>query len=261
MNSEKYTHRKKGLFPGKGFILKATRVLYFPYQWLIAYPLFAVITMIASLMCMVLVPWKGPKTAGNIAAIPWARMGCWLTPVILTVRGRHHINPVQSYIIAANHQSHFDILIIYGWMGIDFKWVMKESIRKVPFLGHACEVMGHIFIDRSNTKAALMSIQNAKSKIKDGTSIFFFPEGTRSRDGVLKEFKKGAFRMALDLNLPILPVTINGTKNILPKHSSSLFPGKVEMIIHPPIDTAPFTADTLDELVEVVKASIQSKIV
>lgn len=246
--------------PENGLLMKAAKLLYLPYQWLIGVPLFVLSTVLFSLIAMILVPWKGPKATANYSAIPWARLGCYMIPVFLKIRGREHVDPAQSYVIAANHQSHVDILIIYGWIGIDFKWVMKESIRKIPFMGKACDAMGHVFIDRSNPAAAISSIERAKARIQNGTSILFFPEGTRSRDGHLQDFKKGAFRTALDLNLPILPVTINGTKTILQKNSSRIFPGKVEMIFHPPVETAPFTADRMEDLMKIVRASIQSEL-
>ena len=240
--------------------MKIARILYLPYQWLIASPIFAASTALFSLIAIILVPWKGAKVAARYSGIPWARVACYLTPVFLKIRGRENVDPFQSYVIAVNHQSHVDILILYGWVGIDFKWVMKESIRKIPFIGIACDRMDHVFIDRSNPAAAIASIERAKEKITNGTSILFFPEGTRSKDGHLQKFKKGAFRTALDLNLPILPVTINGTKNILQKHSSRLFPGRVEMIFHPPVDTAVFSADRMEDLMETVKSSIQSEL-
>ena len=164
----------------------------------------------------------------------------------------------RSYVVVANHQSHYDILIIYGWLGVDFKWVMKHTIRDIPFIGSSCNQLGHIFIDRSNTEAAIQSIEDAKSRITEGTSIFFFPEGTRSEDCHVQPFKKGAFRLALDLNLPILPITLNGTRNVLPKNSSKLLPGKIEMIMHPPIETSSYKAETIQDLMDRTQSIIQS---
>ena len=177
------------------------------------------------------------------------------------VKGRDNIVKTDSYVIVVNHQSQYDIFVVYGWLGIDFKWVMKQELRKVPGLGIGCEKVGHIFIDRSNHEKALASLHAAKEKIVNGTSVIFFPEGTRSKDGSLGKFKKGAFKMAIDLKLPILPITIIGTKEILPPNSLDLFPGKVMMVIHKPIDTAGYTDDNLDELVELTRQVIASGLV
>jgi 1-acyl-sn-glycerol-3-phosphate acyltransferase len=135
---------------------------------------------------------------------------------------------------------------------------MKQELRKVPGIGIGCEKVGHIFIDRSNHEKALASLIAAKEKIVNGTSVIFFPEGTRSRDGRLGAFKKGAFKMAVDLQLPILPITIVGTRDILPTDSVDLFPGRARMIIHKPIDTAGYTDDNLDELVDRARSVIES---
>ena len=168
----------------------------------------------------------------------------------VAVKGAENMKPGASYVITANHQSLYDIYVLYGWVGVDFKWVMKKELEKVPVLGFACKVLGHIFIDRSDTKKAVETINAAKTKIANGTSVLFFPEGSRSSDGAMKPFKKGAFKMALDLGLPILPVTINGTRNILPKGSIDLRPGNVTMIIHKPIPVTDYHEENMTELMD-----------
>ncbi len=178
--------------------------------------------------------------------------------MLIKVSGQGNIDKKQSYVIAANHQSQFDIFVLYGWIGIDFKWVMKQELRNLPVIGIACEKVGHIFIDRSNTAAAIESINTAKKKVVNGTSVLFFPEGTRSRDGKLRNFKKGAFRFALDFGIPILPITITGTRKILPPDSIDLFPGTAHMIIHQPVDTAGYNEENIHELMEKVKDVINS---
>ncbi len=174
----------------------------------------------------------------------------------IKAEGLEHIQPNQSYIIVSNHQSLIDIYALYGFLGIDFKWVMNKELRAVPILGVACELMGHILIDRSNTEAALASINNAQARVKDGMSVVFFPEGTRSRNGDLRQFKKGAFRFAQEMSLPILPVVIHGTKDILPSDTIDLAPGEARIEILPPIPTeglgpknvAALTANTREQI-------------
>jgi len=234
------------------------RILYQPYKWLIFAPYLAVSTLFFGSLTVVLAVVTNPRITSFICGTVWSRLNGYLTPIRVRVTGRGNIDPTQSYVIVANHQSQYDIFVLYGWLGIDFKWVMKQELRKVPGIGICCEKVGHIFIDRSNHEKAVASLRAAKEKIVNGTSVIFFPEGTRSRDGSLGVFKKGAFKMALDLRLPILPITIVGTRDILPTDTVDLFPGCARMIIHKPIDIAGYTNDNLGELVDRARGVIES---
>lgn len=236
---------------------KFLRILYQPYKWLIFGPLLVCTTFLCGALAFLGATLTGPRF-GSIFGIIWARLNSIVTPMVVETRGKHNIDKTQSYVIISNHQSQYDIFVLYGWLGIDFKWVMKQELRRVPALGVACEKIGHIFIDRSNTAAALRSLDEAKSKIVNGTSVIFFPEGTRSRDGKLGRFKKGAFRMALDLGIPILPVTISGTRSILPTQSFDLFPGRASMTIHPPLDISGYDKDSIHALMEKTREIIGS---
>ena len=236
---------------------KLLRILYKPYKWLIFGPFLVCTTFILGPLAVGCAALFGPRAA-SVFGVVWARLNSLVTPILVRVTGRENVDKKQSYVIASNHQSQYDIFVLYGWLGIDFKWVMKQELRKVPALGIACEKIGHIFIDRSNTAAALKSLEEAKSKVVDGTSVIFFPEGTRSRDGNLGKFKKGAFRMALDLGIPILPVTISGTRSILPTKSIDLFPGRASMTIHPPVDLAGYDTGNLRDLMEKTREIIGS---
>lgn len=230
--------------------------LYQPYKCLVFAPVVGLVTAVLSVLAMVSSFVLPSRTVGRFTAVPWARILASMTPMRVRVEGRENIDPHQSYVIASNHQSQYDILVLYGWLGVDFKWVMKQELRSVPGIGMACSSLGHIFIDRSNHTAAMASLEQAKKKIVDGTSVMFFPEGTRSRDGKLKNFKKGAFRMAVDLELPILPLTVTGTRNVLPADTSDLMPGSARLIIHPPVSVAGKTADDCPDLANEVREII-----
>ncbi len=233
------------------------RILYQPYKFLIVAPVVILSTIIVATITIVLAVVVGPKTASKMGIV-WSRINAWVTPMLVTVQGRENINKDISCVVVSNHQSQYDIFVLYGWLGIDFKWVMKQELRSMPGLGMACEKIGHIFIDRSNTRAALNSINAAREKIINGTSVLFFPEGTRSSSARMRPFKKGAFKFALDLGLPILPVTIKGTRHILPTHSLDLFPGRANMIIHPLVDTSIYSDETLLDLMDKVRDIIAS---
>jgi len=234
------------------------RKLYKIYAWLVVAPILGLSTFFFGTSAVVLLFFLKPGLVSTLCGKTWARVISFVTPMRVTVIGRRNVDPLQSYVIVSNHQSQYDIFVLYGWLNIDFKWVMKQELRKVPAIGISCERLGHIYVDRSNREAALASINAAKQRIVDGTSVLFFPEGTRSRDNRMRPFKKGAFRMALDLQLPILPITIQGTRDILPSDTMDLYPGRATMIIHPPIAIDDFSHDTLDDLMARTRAVIQA---
>jgi len=198
------------------------------------------------------------KVGSYLGGVFWANLNCILTPVFIKVKGKKNILKGQSYVIVVNHQSAYDILVLYARLGIDFKWVMKKEIRKIPGVGFGSQAIGHIFIDRSSSQAAIKTINAAKSKIKNGTSVVIFPEGTRSKAHEMLPFKKGAFWFAFDLNLPILPVTIKGTREILPSGSLKLLPGKAEIIIHPAIDIKTYDPKDIPDLIMQTRGIIVS---
>jgi 1-acyl-sn-glycerol-3-phosphate acyltransferase len=237
---------------------KTVRLAYQPYKWLVFIPLCFISVIAFGSVAIALSGIIGQKWASRIGGVWWGRFNCLMTPIIFSVEGRENIDVNQSYVIVANHKSIYDIFLLYGWLGIDFKWVMKQELRHAPILGFACDRIGHIFIDRSNSKAAVESIKAAKEKVVNGTSVLFFPEGTRSDKPELLPFKKGAFRMALDLDLPVLPISIIGTEKILPTKTLDIFPGKAKLVIHPPIDVSSYNEQTCGSLAARAQAEIAS---
>lgn len=230
--------------------------LYAVYRYLVFLPLFGFFTMSVGLLSALFSVIFG-ESIGNKPPILWGRLNAAFVPMLVKVEGRENIMKNQSYIVVANHMSHVDTFIIYGWLPVDIRWVMKNELRKAPVLGYSCYKLGHIFIDRGNPESAKKSINAAKDKITNGTSLIFFAEGTRSSDGKLQEFKKGAFRFAMDMKLPVLPVTIAGTKNILPGRTMALFPGKAKMIIHKPVSAEGYNESNLDELIRITRGIVQ----
>ena len=231
-------------------------ILYPFYRYLVFIPLFAVSTIIFSTLAISLSILVHPNV-GYWGGVLWARFNSIMTPLWLTKIGQDYLNKDESYVLVANHQSYYDILVLVGFLPLNLKWVMKMELRKIPFFGYACHKVGHIFVDRSNRQAAIASIARAKATTQNGTGIMFMPEGTRSATGKLLDFKKGAFRFALDIGLPIVPVTIAGTKDILPRGTLKLFPGPAAIIIHEPIDPAQYGEENMDALIDLVKERIQ----
>lgn len=237
-----------------------TKRLFTVYKWLWVIPFLGVSTLVIGTTIICLAFLGLPDLASRVLGPIWAKINSLMMMLTVQVEGRDKFNPKQSYIIVANHQSQVDILALYGHLGVDFKWVMKQELRRVPVLGPACAAMGHIFIDRGNTESALTSINNARTQIKDGMSVVFFPEGTRSRDGELMHFKKGAYRLALELQLPILPVTILGTHHILPTDTLDLTPGEARIVFHAPISTQGLDASDLPRLVDQSREAILDRL-
>ncbi len=231
-------------------------IIYQPYKWLFFFPFLIINTLFFSFLG-ILISFYSQK-AGSFAGVLWSRVNMFLTPVFMKVSGKENIKKNTSYIIVLNHQSYYDIFIIYGWLGIDIKWIMKQELRKVPGLGICCEKVGHIFIDRSNTQVAIESMNKVKDKLVNGTSVVIFPEGTRSKTRELSPFKRGAFRMAFDLGLPILPITLKGGKDTLPYSLSNIFPGKAQMHIHEPIDINKYSIEKIETMMEDVRNIISA---
>ena len=236
-------------------------LLFQPYKWLIYVPFLGLSTVILGGMSVVIATLANPRLAGKLCAVPWARLNAFVGMMSVAVSGRENIDPQQSYVVVANHQSLFDIFVIYGWLETDLRWVMKQELRAVPVLGYCCEKLEHIYIDRSNKRAAIASLNAAKDKIVNGTSILFFPEGTRSKTGELLPFKKGAFRMALAAQRPILPITVVGTREVLPSGTLDLLPGRARLVIHQPIPTEGYGPSKVGELMQMTRERINSALV
>ena len=229
--------------------------LYPIWRWFGFLPLAALATVVAAIMAIPVALFS-PRAANLYIAVPWARVLTILTPARVVIEGAENIQPGQSYVVVANHQSQFDIPLIYGYSGLDLRWVMKSQLKYIPFVAAGCRAIGHIFIDRSSPEKARDAINQAVGRLEPGTGILFFAEGTRSRNGSLLPFKKGAFRVAVDRQMPVLPMTVTGTRDVLPAGTFKLRPGTVRLQIHPPI-----SADGgLTNSVEGLQASVRQQI-
>ncbi len=232
--------------------------LYQPWAWLVFMPLVALLTLLFSALTALFATLVNARFAGRYFAVTWARLLAWLTPMRVRVEGAEHAERGRTYVVVCNHQSQYDILLVYGWLDLDLKWVMKQELRKIPGIGFGCEKAGHIFVDRKNPRKARQAVSAALERLGDGVGILFFAEGTRSLDGRLLPFKKGAFRLAIEQQLPVLPVTLIGTRDILPAKTLRLFPGRARMVIHPAIETDSLTLEDTNSLLEQSKQVIAS---
>lgn len=198
------------------------------------------------------------RLAFNLSKL-WAFIILTVTNTKISISGKAHIKKGQSYIIISNHQSHFDILALVCGLGVQYRWVIKQELRKIPLFGYALHASRNIFIDRSNHQRAIRSINEGMDRLPDGAGVLFFAEGTRSPDGQIHQFKKGGFTIALERQLPILPVTVNGSRKALPKNSMVFTSGTIEVVVSPPIDTSGYTTETITQLIEKTRNTIVEK--
>jgi 1-acyl-sn-glycerol-3-phosphate acyltransferase len=230
------------------------------YQIFIWVPLALLITLLTAITVFTGCICGGGRFFSFYPCVAWGRLMCLFTLCPVKVIGKEKLDKNQSYIFISNHQGIYDVFLVFGLIGQPIKWVMKQSLRKLPFIGIACEAAGYIFVDKSSPQAAAKTIRVAEEKLKKGASIVLFPEGSRTHTGKMGPFKKGAYQMALDLKLPIVPITINGSYDVMPIGSYLINPHKMEMIIHNPIQIDKINSENLRELaVKIRELSDQSR--
>ena len=185
----------------------------------------------------------------------WAKVSLRLAGVRLTVSGQENL-PAGAAVYMPNHQSNFDILSLYAGLPVQFRWLAKEELFRIPLFGFAMHRAGYIPVDRSDRKKAIQSMAEAARRISEGTSVIVFPEGTRSLDGQLLPFKKGGFMLAIDAAAPIVPVTIDGSHAVMPKLSRQIRGGHIRVSIFPAVATTGTTPTGRDALMEAVRRPI-----
>lgn len=213
------------------------KLLYCLYQLIVVAPLMLLITALASISTIV------GCAVGNAAFWSYYPGKLWSIVMVrllllpVHVEGRENMDPRQSYVIVPNHQGAFDIFLVYGFLRRHFKWMMKHELRDIPLVGKACESAGFIFVDNRGPKRIAATYARAREILKEGVSVVVFPEGARTWDGNMGPFKRGAFQLADELDLPLLPVTINGSFEVLPRRKGFNFVTwhPLSMTIHEPL--------------------------
>lgn len=192
-----------------------------------------------------------------------ARVWSWLilktSGIRVAVEGLENVNPHETTIFCANHQSAMDIPVLFVNLPVQFRFLAKRALFKLPFLGWHLRRSGHIPVDRERPHEALKSLDHAAKRIREGSSVVLFPEGHRSRDGQLGPFKQGSFYLAIRAGVPIVPITLNGTRAVLKPDTYHVRSGQTEMIVHQPIPTAGLTLEDVHALSERVRNQILSR--
>ncbi|ROT08910.1 1-acyl-sn-glycerol-3-phosphate acyltransferase [Muribaculaceae bacterium Isolate-104 (HZI)] len=232
-------------------------ILYRIYQIVIMLPLMLVATTLTALTVIVCSFLGAGKWAGYYPPALWSKVMCWLAWVRVTVKGRENICSETSYVFVANHQGAYDIFTVYGWLNHNFRWMMKKELRKIPLVGYACEKAKQVYVDNSSPARLRKTMQDAESLLAGGMSVVVFPEGARTWDGHMRRFKKGAYMLAVEFNMPVVPLTIDGAFSVLPRFKKLPRPGHITLTIHPPVNPPAEGHDT-EALMERTRAAIAS---
>ncbi len=226
------------------------KYLYRLYQLLIVLPLFLVATILTTSSIIVGCFLGNGHFWGYYPGKLWSKFTIRLLFLPVKVEGREHLKKGQSYVFVANHQGMFDIFLIYGYLNRNFKWMMKKALRKMPLIGIASQYAHHIFVDRSSPSAVKRTYDQAREILKEEMSLVVFPEGARSFTGHMGVFRRGAFMLADELQLPVCPLTINGSFNVLPRmkdgHWVEWHP--LRLTIHQPISPIGQGRENIDYL-------------
>ncbi len=199
-------------------------------------PILLVATILTALLTIAGSLLGGGRWWGYYPEIWWSRLFCLLAFVKVKVSGRENIDPSTSYVFVCNHQGAYDIFSVYGHLGHNFRWMMKASLRKIPFVGLACECSHQIYVDKSSPSALKKTMERAEKTLKGGMSLVVFPEGARTLDGRMHRFRRGAFVLADEFHLPVVPVTIDGSYSVMPRTAMLPLPGTIKLTIHKPIN-------------------------
>jgi 1-acyl-sn-glycerol-3-phosphate acyltransferase len=191
---------------------------------------------------------------------PFARFGCrvslWSAGARVYVSGLEHLDPTQAYLFASNHQSTLDPPLLFAYLGQNVGAIAKIELTKIPVMKQGFPLAHVVPIDRRNRERAIESTRRGAEELRRGNSLMAFPEGTRTVDGKVKEFKKGVFYMAIEAGVPVVPTIVNDTRLVMRKGSNVVTPGDVYLEVLPPIPTAGYNDDNIEELVERVRNAI-----
>lgn len=241
------------------------KYLYRTYQLLIALPLIAIYTVITSLIVIIGCSLGNGHFWGYYPGKRWAQFIIRILMLPVKVEGRENLVKGQSYVFVANHQGAFDIFLIYGFLCRNFKWMMKRQLRQMPFVGKACEVAHHIFVDKRGASKIRATYDSARQTLQGGMSLVVFPEGARTFTGHMGVFKRGAFMLANDIELPVVPLTINGSFDVMPRTRDMKWVvwHPLRLTIHKPIQPIGKGADNIkyleEESYKVVMSGLEEK--
>lgn len=214
------------------------------------------ITAFISFWCVIFSLFSNAENNIHKVAKLWAKILLLICNTKVEIIGKENILRGKPQIFMTNHQSDFDILIVLAHIPGQFRWLVKKELFHIPVFGAAMKSAGYIEIDRNNREKAMQSLDQAALRIREGKSIMAFPEGTRSRFGEIKHFKQGTFYLAIKSGAPIVPISIIGSGEIMPKRSLKIKPGKIKLVIDKPIDVKNIMLENRQDLITIVRNTI-----
>ena len=233
-----------------------------PFDWwrtvFLLIPVVGVYTIVLGTMSIVSSLFDRTGDFGHRCARTWSWLILKTTGVRVHVSGADNLDPSRSYVLASNHQSIYDIPIIFASLPLQLRIVSKASLGRFPFLGWHLRRTGHLLVDRRKPGADI--VKKMKRLVGEAHSLIVFPEGTRSIDGSVARFKKGPFVVAVDAQLPIVPVSIAGSRHVMQKNRLMVCPGDVRLTVHAPISTAGLARGELHAFAERVRTIVRTDV-
>ena len=210
----------------------------------------AVAGAILGSLCIICYPLNPSGRLNHHFAGLWGKIALWANWVKVRVEGLEQIPGQGPYVFMANHQGSYDIFALLGHLPFQFKWLAKKEMFSIPILGLAMKATGYIFIDREGTRETVKAMNNAAEKIREGMSVVIFPEGSRSPDGSIQPFKKGGFTLAIKSKVPIVPIAIKGSGEIIRKGTLRVYPGSITIRVDRPVETKGCTMKDREALMD-----------
>ena len=215
-----------------------------------------VATLVLGVLTFVAYLFDRKGRVGHYCAKFWGKIALVANRVKVRIEGMEHLNGKGPYIFMSNHQGVYDIFTLLAHLPYQFKWLAKKELFSIPFFGWTMAAVGYISIDRGGTRDTVEAMNEAAQKIRDGMSVVIFPEGSRSPDGSIQPFKKGGFTLAIKSKVPIVPIAISGSRDIMPKDRLTVAPGEIRMFVGHPIEIQHTSLRERESLMKKVRDTI-----
>jgi len=222
-------------------------------SWLLFAPLYGLATIVYGVVSMATSPFDGGGARQHRIARAWARMLLRIARIRVHISGSEHLLLDRPSVMVCNHLSYMDVPVLFAHLPLQFRILAKSGLFKIPFLGGHLKRAQHLPVDQSNARAALRSLKDASAAVASGLPLFIFPEGGRSFSGDMQPFHTGAFVIAIQAGVPIVPMVLRGTFERLPPATAHLQPGPVELVILPAMETASLARQDAPELAAAVR--------
>lgn len=229
-------------------------IFLFIYEILVLLPVLFISTIVMSVVAVTGCLLGKRKAAGYYPGVVWGRLLCLTALSPVKTSGHENIDPDKPYIFVANHQGAADIILINGYLRHNYRWMLRKEIKGIFCLGWCCDKTDQVWVDSHGSSGLMHTIRQAIKILRNGISMVIFPEGTRSATGEIGKFKKGAFSLAAMLKVQVVPVTIDGPFQLLPKGEWIFNPHPLTMTIHKPLQT-----QIKDETVEAYTERLMSE--